>query len=339
MVAETTLFKLKDQDAEILRAVGNYYTTQGLNYGWKSNTTKGYDQGHWNRTILTSSKTLPFDQAQMPLMKTHPELMHLWNIVQAVIGERALTRVYINGYTYGTDGYSHIDDHWIRERFGEDAASETVIMYLNDEWHRDWAGETVIFNDSDDIEAAVMPKPGRVLIFDSSKQHAARSVSRVCPVLRKVLVFKTMDLNAVSEEVRFVLDLTKDVQHSGRSFFEHLYATAMIIEQHQGSQDLIKAALYHSIYGTAYFKHDNIPTREEVRELIGERAEELAFKFCQLEDRTNVLISGQLPEDYSSDDHLDLVRIEMANLIEQNFDGKYNDQLNELQKVLAGNGD
>jgi hypothetical protein len=56
----------------------------------------------------------------------------------------------------------------------------------------DWGGETIIIGEDGEIEKSIIPKFGRMLIFDSQLEHAARPLSRMCKDLRMVLVFKTM---------------------------------------------------------------------------------------------------------------------------------------------------
>ena len=65
----------------------------------------------------------------------------------------------------------------------------THLIYLNEEWNIDWGGETV-FVINGEIEKAVIPKYGRLIIFPGNIYHAARSVSKFCPVARQIIVFK-----------------------------------------------------------------------------------------------------------------------------------------------------
>ena len=117
------------------------------------------------------------------------------------IGKRCLLKAYVNGYTYGTDAYLHRDDSWITKQYGKNSVSETIIVYLNENWNPDWAGETVIVSEEGEIELSILPKKNKVLVFDSNKLHAARPVSRSCPELRMVLVLKTVDEKCLNKEV------------------------------------------------------------------------------------------------------------------------------------------
>jgi Rps23 Pro-64 3,4-dihydroxylase Tpa1-like proline 4-hydroxylase len=91
-------------------------------------------------------------------------------------------RAYANAYTFGTEGYIHTDSTI--------ATDMTYLIYLNEEWDRDWAGETLFFN-GDTILKAALPKWNRLVIFPSKMDHCARSVSRICSKLRTILVFKS----------------------------------------------------------------------------------------------------------------------------------------------------
>jgi hypothetical protein len=329
----THLIQLNDDDLSNVERVRRKYVQNGMTYGWKANVENPDDQGHWNRRILNNSKLFPFDHASMPYIDKHPEIKELWEIVQEVVGDRALLRCYTNGYTYGTDGYAHVDDPWIQRRFGSTALSETAILYLNPEWNRDWAGETVLYNDKDDVELSILPKEGRLFIFDSSKAHAARPVSRICKVLRSVLVFKTFDPKHVSQEVKFIHEQTRNHQHSGKTFFEHLFNTMLILEEQKLDTDIVLAGLYHSVYGTEFYKY-NSPSvsREKIISIIGERAEGYVYEFCSLTNRFDKILNNT--NNYNHDTWYALLNIEGANLFEQNTDDRYRDRLIELSNKL-----
>ena len=67
----------------------------------------------------------------------------------------------------------------------------TIIYYAHNEWHHDWAGETVLLNDNrDDIIHSVYPRPGRIFAFDSAIPHVARTPTRICPQLRLTVAFR-----------------------------------------------------------------------------------------------------------------------------------------------------
>lgn len=115
-----------------------------------------------------------------------------------------------------------------------------------------------------------------------------------------------------------------DVRHSGRTLFEHLKGTYEILAKQDASQDVCLAGLFHSIYGTSYFKHASLDSKNPshralVRELIGERAEHLAYIFSTLSpgERKALFNWSDIPDKLH--DLPDLRRIELANLQEQDF--------------------
>ena len=47
----------------------------------------------------------------------------------------------------------------------------TMLLYLNDEWERDWGGETLFIDGETDVGLCVRPKPGRVVLMDQDVLH------------------------------------------------------------------------------------------------------------------------------------------------------------------------
>ena len=53
------------------------------------------------------------------------------------------------------------------------------MFYLNKVWTISYAGETIFTNNEQtEILSSVIPKPGRVVVFDGQIPHCAREVSR-----------------------------------------------------------------------------------------------------------------------------------------------------------------
>jgi hypothetical protein len=82
----------------------------------------------------------------------------------------------------------------------------------------------------------------------------------------------------------FLQHLTHDVRHSGRTLLQHLVGTYDLLRAWDAPEHVCLAGLFHSIYGTAIFKHQTIaPTpqnRDRIADLIGRNAENLAYVFC-----------------------------------------------------------
>jgi hypothetical protein len=103
--------------------------------------------------------------------------------------------------------------------------------------------------------------------------------------------------------------------HSGRTLLEHLIGTYKILDEGFAPLYVCDAGLFHSVYGTAYFKPKTISldNRDIVKDIIGEEAENLAFMFCVIPsprfDNIMSLQDGQLRDE--------LLMIEDANREEQ----------------------
>ena len=309
------------------------YVKRGLSFGWKSNQGKDYDYGHWNNLILPHSDHFIFDHGVLPFIERHPNVKEIWNELQKYIGPKCLIRAYVNAYTFGTDAYFHRDDPRMSD--GKRVVTKTAIVYLNDVWKSDWGGETTILDNSGEIEYSVFPKKNRVLFFNANLSHSARPLSRNCPILRAVLVFKIADKIDHNEAFSFILEKTKNVKHSNKTFFEHLLNTTFILEKLNQRKALCVAGLYHSVYGTEFFNFDNSVyfTRDKVKSLIGEEAENIVFEFCSIKkDRLSTILENR--KNYNEDMHRNLLHLEYANLLGQNDNGQYNKDLWLLQQEI-----
>ena len=73
-----------------------------------------------------------------------------------------------------------------------------------------------------------------------------------------------------------------EIKHSKTTLLEHLMGVRDILQE-QGAPEYVQdAGLFHSVYGTTYFKPQVTQNRLIVRELIGEQAEELVWIFCKM---------------------------------------------------------
>lgn len=102
--------------------------------------------------------------------------------------------------------------------------------------------------------------------------------------------------------------------HSGRTLLEHLEGTRKVLKDLGAPEYLQDAGLFHSVYGTVTYMPEGgiVSSREEVKELIGEQAEEIAYWFC-------VLDSPRLEQIYKFEGQLkqDLLLLNSANDMEQ----------------------
>ena len=101
-----------------------------------------------------------------------------------LINTHSLDRPYASGYLYGTHHEMHTDGKDENDCF-------TIMFYLNKIWDMSYAGETIYTDPTrTEIIKSVIPKPGRVAVFNGFIPHCAREVSRTCVELRMVATFK-----------------------------------------------------------------------------------------------------------------------------------------------------
>lgn len=291
-------------------------------YGWKSDSTNVDDPGHWNKLIVGKRKASE-DSVDVRNNKefVDSEIYHVWQDIVCALGNRNLLRCYFNGYTYGTEGYIHKDSiPTLKNYNGQQWKQETILIYCNpeDQWDSNWAGETVFFDETkQEIIYSTLPVNSRIILFDSDIFHTARSVSRACKTLRKILVFKTIKY-VVNYDVckRFIEMQFADINHSKKMFTEHLFNTYEILKSMQFSEDICIAGLFHSIYGTEYFSiTKEPPSREQIKLLVGDDIEDLVYEFCNLKDRFSTIVTNK--NNWSKSKQYQLAAIEYANLIEQ----------------------
>ena len=124
----------------------------------------------------------------------------------------------------------------------------------------------------------------------------------------------------------------EDVRHTSKSYLAHLIGVYRLMESRGCSEETCRAGMFHSVYGTQRFQGFTLPLerRAEVRELIGERAERLAYINCAMDRATfdraveqtagpyqiRDRITGQQVE-LSAEDFDDLCRVHLYDWLEQ----------------------
>ena len=320
---------------EVLTQIHQDYFTW-LQWGWKSNGRLPYEHGHMQHYILRHSKSLDLDQQDVPgYEEQHPAVADAFDIIQQILGPRGLIRAYAKSYHYGQDAYPHTDmsnsryvtaDGKKREELNEVLEGwETVIIYMSKDWQKEYYGATILYTDDGEIDASCLPRYNRAFIFDASQEHSTSPLSRMCPINKDILVFNTMPAHQKDEGFSYLMEHSKGLPHSGKTFEQHLWNVFYNLEYGiKASPAACKAGLWHSVYGTVYDKHDKSKfTRDIVRGFIGDEAEKLVHQFCSYTSNRaeQILESG----------NTDLMMIEFANLVDQNYDGKYNEKLAKLK--------
>ena len=108
--------------------------------------------------------------------------------------------------------------------------------------------------------------------------------------------------DSISTKIDFLKQLGSDkFKHRNQSLLEHLIGVRDILKKWEAPEYVQDGGLFHSVYGTTYFKPQMTIDRDAVRYLIGEKAEELAYWFCFLDpprsQRISILENEQLKKD------------------------------------------
>jgi hypothetical protein len=132
---------------------------------------------------------------------------------------------------------------------------------------------------------------------------------------------------------QFLVELGTDaVDHTERKFLAHLVGVYQDLKAWDCDEELCRAGMFHSIYGTQKFQKFALPLerREQVRRLIGERAERLAYVNCVMDRATfddaaltnaaTYRIRDRVADqeiELSAADFDDLCRVHLADWLEQ----------------------
>ena len=118
----------------------------------------------------------------------------------------------------------------------------------------------------------------------------------------------------------FLVNLgVEKVAHSQKNFLAHLIAAYRLMKDAGCDEELCRAGMFHSIYGTQQFQGFKLPLdqRGAVRALIGDRAERLAYLNCAMFRPTFDESVAQQGETYTFQDR---ITNENVTLSRQDFD-------------------
>jgi (p)ppGpp synthase/HD superfamily hydrolase len=134
------------------------------------------------------------------------------------------------------------------------------------------------------------------------------------------------------ELTNYLVELGTDtVPHSGTRFLSHLIGVYTDLKEWGCPEHLVLAGLFHSIYSTEAFQKYALPLerRDEVRALIGERAERLAYINCALTRESldaSVAAAGpprlwdrftDAPLEVTDEEFRDLITLHLCDRLEQ----------------------
>lgn len=141
----------------------------------------------------------------------HKEAEDIWSWFQnkTKLTIDNLDSCYVNAMSFGDEGYAHIDGDNIT----------TCIFYINDGWHSQWSGETVFYsgehtedyNDAwyynHEIIKSILPRYGRLVVFDGKIPHSVRPLSKTCLMTRNTFMLKLKNIN-VKDVIERIDDAT-----------------------------------------------------------------------------------------------------------------------------------
>lgn len=124
---------------------------------------------------------------------------------------------------------------------------------------------------------------------------------------------------------------TDKIPHSKTMFLSHLLSVYTDLKKWDCPEHVVLAGLFHSIYGTEAFQGFALPVerRQEIRDLIGDRAERLAYVNCALtrESLDGSLAEGDAPHlwdrftegplDVTDEEFHDLITMHLCDRLEQ----------------------
>lgn len=139
-------------------------------------------------------------------------------------------------------------------------------------------------------------------------------------------------------EILFLKEIgCETLPHKGggnsHNLYRHLIGTAKLLLQHGRPEIEVVCGLFHSIYGTEYYKHSeklNL-TRNQIKKVVGYKTEKLIHQFCSLQRGRKELLSNE----YFDEETLTSLRwVAYCNAIEQGGDGNF---VRSMESLLGFN--
>lgn len=292
---------------ELFVKLQNEYHNPFMRYGWPAHPEND-PHGHWNRDFANANGQNLADISD----RLNETIKECWEFAKPKLDNNVLIRCYMNGHTYGLDGYFH-DDSSREDEY-------TCVVYLNDEWNLDWAGETIFAEDGEIVFSSI-PKRNRAVIFNGKMQHCARGVSRKFMGLRKTFMFKTRKVRSNNFEKLSKFIYSKGAatkSHQRGTLHDHLVRVFQILENKKLPEHVCFAGGLHSVYGTSLFKDPILgqSDRKEVADVFGGDAELLAGLFSVINRPKTLENPNELKE---NEVHLDLINDNIVSVSHEQF--------------------
>src|SRR6186713_226088 len=92
----------------------------------------------------------------------------------------------------------------------------------------------------------------------------------------------------------------EQISHTQKNYLAHLISVYRLMQSCGCDEELCRAGLFHSIYGTEKFQEFKLPLdqRADLRELVGSRAERLAYWNCLMDRSSLDQLLGRVDEPY-----------------------------------------
>jgi Rps23 Pro-64 3,4-dihydroxylase Tpa1-like proline 4-hydroxylase len=113
-------------------------------------------------------------------------LIHLlYHKIKNQFKEAIIKRWHLNVYPPGFDGTIHKDS--------ENEKIPTFLYCGTPNWHRNWGGEFIIYDNKFEAKEVISFQEDRMIIFDGSLPHRAIAPSKNCPILRTTIAFHSYE--------------------------------------------------------------------------------------------------------------------------------------------------
>lgn len=160
------------------------------------------DTENFYSTFIEYGSDYVVDNQSIILDFQHQEAKDVWSWFKSKtnVQDKHLSSCYTNVMSFGDEGFTHIDGEV------EDNVV-TCIIYINQDWHSQWGGETVFYSGeftddfgdewyyNHDIVKSALPRYGRMVVFEGHIPHSVRPISKKCFMQRKTLMFKLINVD------------------------------------------------------------------------------------------------------------------------------------------------
>lgn len=155
------------------RSMAFWFATSSYRLNDIDNEKSKYSR-HWVNSILDVENNCQY----FPIFKK------IDSITRKMYSEFSLELFEIKAYLsrYGDLATYHQDS--------ESIETLTVVIYFHKNWDIDWNGELLICDKTWEPHLSILPKPGRIVIFNGKLPHRAGIPTKICFEARKSLVFR-----------------------------------------------------------------------------------------------------------------------------------------------------